>query len=248
MKIENKLYYLPINTLINKLTFNKLLSFISIENKEQIKRYHFDIDKKLKLYSDVMVRIIVCQMFGLNNSEIVFEKEEHGKPYIKGVNNFHYNISHTRNAIVIAVSEFSVGVDIEKIKKTDLKIANRFFTINEREYINQNDQEKDKLFYEIWTKKEAYIKYIGKGLAMSLNSFDVLDSKISNHIYTFEKDDYIISTCSEYQYQKHKIIELIENQVEKVAYSWLAKENPSQLLCPTNNGFIRKLGETKKAD
>jgi len=213
MKINNKLYYLPINTLINETSFNKLLSFISNESKEKIKRYHFDIDKKLKLYADIMIRIIACRTLYIKNSEIIFEKEEYGKPHIKGVDDFYYNISHTRNAIVIAVSEFPVGVDIEKVKESDLKIANRFFTENEREYLKKNALDINRLFYEIWTKKEAYIKYTGKGLVMPLKSFDVLDAYISSHIYTIEKDDYIISVCSELPYQQYEIIEWSENQL-----------------------------------
>ncbi len=151
------------------------------------------------------VRAFACKKLGIKNSEIVFEKGKHGKPYIKRYPNFHYNISHTRNAIAVVVSDNPVGIDIEKIRKAELQIANSFFTKTEQEYINEFSSKADKRFYKIWTKKEAYIKYIGKGLLMPLNSFNTLDETISQQLQTFEKGEYMISVCGEHLNEKHEI-------------------------------------------
>lgn len=157
----DKLYFLSITDQM-KQQFNYLLRFVSNGNQQQIRQYHFDIDRKLSLYFDLLVRTIANQTLDIKNNDIVFEKEKHGKPYIKGYPKFYYNISHTRNAIVRVVLNSPVGVDIEKIRKTEYGIAKRFFTANEQLYIEQAGLGSDNRFYEIWTKWESYIKCHGK--------------------------------------------------------------------------------------
>lgn len=209
-----KIFYLRLTDQIEQHSFSRLLNLVSSEKQEQVKRYHYEIDKKLSLYSELLVRGIACCMLDMNNNQIIFQKEEYGKPYIKDYPNFYYNLSHTRNAIAVAIADVPVGVDIEKIRKNEMGIANRFFTTNEQAYIDKHDSEKDQRFCEIWTKKEAYIKYHGKGLTMPLNSFDTLKTDIDAKISTLQIDDYIISVCDQNQKSKFEIITLTEEQVE----------------------------------
>ena len=209
------LLYIKISDTINVSCFNRLLSCVSKKKQEQVQRFHHDIDKKLSLYSEIAVRAIICQTLNVSNHEIVFVQTQYGKPYLEGYPDCHFNLSHTRNAIAVIISDKPAGVDIEKIAAADLQIAKRFFTENEAAYIETTDIGKDKRFYEVWTKKEAYIKYKGKGLSMALNSFDVLCDTISKQIQTFQINDYIISACGEYS--EFQIIEISEMDVERMA-------------------------------
>ena len=220
-KLKDILYYLPLNKLITECIFTELFNLISYKKQEKIKCYHFDIDKKLSLYSDLLVRVIACENLYVNNSDLLFHESKYGKPYIKGYPDFHYNISHTRNAIVLVISTTPVGVDIEKIKKAALSIAKRFFAANEQDYIFKDNNDFCKRFYEVWTKKEAYIKYIGKGLSIPLNSFDILDENISKQIHTYERNDYIISVCSKSPNPNFNVIELSEIDLENLAIKCL---------------------------
>jgi len=173
---------------------NKLLSLVSNERQERVKKFRFDIDRKLCLYSELLVRYQACRELGIPNEKIIFERNKNGKPFLLSYPEFQFNISHTRNAIAVAISNSEIGVDIESIKPNDLAIANRFFTLSEQDYITSHDNP-DYAFYEVWTKKEAYIKYIGTGLSTPLNSFDVLDNQIKSMFQTFATKTYIISTC-----------------------------------------------------
>jgi len=219
----NDLYFLGINDIINVDNFNQLLTFVSKEKQEQIKRFRFDIDKKLCLYSQLLVRTEICKTLNIRNGEFFFVKNEYGKPHLKNYPNFHFNLSHTRNAIAVAIFDKPVGVDVEKIRNADLKIAKRFFAESEFAYIVKSEIGTDKRFYDVWTKKEAYIKYVGKGLSIPLNSFDVLCTDISRQTQTFEKDGYIISVSSESQNQRFDIIELYEGTIETKAIELLGK-------------------------
>ncbi|MDC7734552.1 MULTISPECIES: 4'-phosphopantetheinyl transferase family protein [Bacillus] len=194
-------------------------TFVSNEKQEKIKRYRFDIDKKLSLYAELLTRTIICRNMDIENKDIVFDITYYGKPMLRSVSKFEFNISHTRNAIAVAISDYPIGVDIELIKNAELNIAERFFNNNEISYITENTSYQDKRFYEIWTKKEAYIKCIGKGLSMNLNSFNSLDHKIPSYFYNVNRAEYVISVCN--GMREIELIELSERDIEDQSLSVL---------------------------
>ncbi len=191
----------------------RLLRFVSEEKRRRLENYHFPIDRKLSLYAELLVRVQAAALLGLHNSDIVFNTNKYGKPYLKDNPDFHFNFSHTRNAIMVAFSDNEIGVDIERIRPCDLKIAKRFFTPDETEYI-QESCDIDKAFYEIWTKKEAYIKNIGTGLSTRLHSFNILHPSIKPTFCIFEKDEYFISACSKsFVSESPAFVVLTENEL-----------------------------------
>lgn len=221
-----EIYFLRVDEYLNKMHFQKLLSFIPDQKKKELKELKWDIDKKLKLYSEILVRILICKKVHIRNFQIELKRSEYGKPYLSGYNNFYFNVSHTRNAIVVVVSDKEVGIDIEKIGEVDFKIVNRFFSTNEKRYVVDDSTYINKHFFEIWTQKEAYLKYIGKGLSIPLKSFDVTDKKISERIYNFEIENYIISICSEYVNSTYNIRKLNEKNIGEIA-----EKNLESLFC-----------------
>lgn len=153
----NMLYFIKINKTINADIFSQLLALVSSKRQEKISEFRFDIDQKLSLFSELIVRALICQTTNLKNDHIIFTENQYGKPYLIGHPNFHFNISHTRNAIAVVVSNKPIGVDIERIGEADIEIAKRFFTDNEFNYITALSESQNESFYKIWTKKEAYI-------------------------------------------------------------------------------------------
>ena len=83
-----------------------------------------------------------------------------------------FNNTHSGNWVMSCVSDKFVGIDVEEIKNIDIKIANRFFHVDEYRIIMEAENRK-KIFYDFWTKKESFIKAVGCGLSMSLGSFCV---------------------------------------------------------------------------
>ena len=99
-------------------------------------------------------------------------KGEKGKPYIQGVN-IHFSISHSENIWICAVCDKNVGADIQKIRKSRYRdIADRFFTKAEKEYVDAFGEEG---FFEIWVRKEAYVKYTGSGMGQGFSTFSVAE-------------------------------------------------------------------------
>lgn len=165
---------------------------VLFERLAMIKLYCAEIDNA-KSYSKSFAKIILGKSLKADNNSLVIEEDEFGKPYLRDYVDTHYNISHTKGAIVCAVADKPVGVDIEKVRKISKSIVERYFTKNEQNYVLSYLENQDERFTEIWTKKEAYVKWLGKGLAFPFGSFDVLQKEI----YSFSYKTYYISICSD---------------------------------------------------
>lgn len=115
--------------------------------------------------------------------DIHFQQGEFGKPYIQCP--IEFNLSHSNDCVLLAVSPQAVGIDIEWCGRAMevMSLAERFFTPQEADYLSQLPANEQLLgFLQIWVLKEAYIKYTGQGLHCSLKSFAVLPSNPSNTI------------------------------------------------------------------
>ena len=106
----------------------------------------------------------------LGREDAVVTRTEKGKPVVDGVC---ISVSHSVDTFALLVSESNVGVDIQYARnvKSD-RIAARYFSDREAAYIEE-DESGDR-FFEIWTRKEAYSKYTGKGLEQIMGKVEVL--------------------------------------------------------------------------
>lgn len=175
-----------------KLGFNpqddnlsKLIMWVSDEKRNRINRYHRFMDKKRTLFGDILVRYLMCKKLKLKNSELMFDKGKYGKPFLIN-SNVHFNISHSGEWVVCAVHSFPLGIDIELVKPIDLSIAMKICTKDEYvRFVNKNDSERLQYFYDLWSIKESYVKAIGKGLYVPL---DTLSVSICNDNITVKLD------------------------------------------------------------
>ena len=113
--------------------------------------------------------------------------ESNGKPFFEDYPDFYFNISHSENLIAVAVADSPVGVDIEKKRDANLKIAERFFSEREKDFAKDSDS-----FFYVWTRKEALLKKTGEGLK-DISKAQVLENI---EIKTFEENEFILSVCS----------------------------------------------------
>lgn len=110
-----------------------------------------------------------------------------GKPVFRDKAEVHFSISHAGGAAVLAFGDRPSGVDIEYVKRADMKVAKRFFRQEEYEYIlGQEEAGRADAFCRIWTGKEAVVKASGKGLSMPLDSFSVLGDTTECSGYVYE--------------------------------------------------------------
>lgn len=147
--------------------------------------------------SEKFARFVLEKYLDEDGNKVKISRNQYGKPYLVEYSNIHFNISHTKGAIACVVSDRPVGVDIERIRKIDFRVVRYFFSQQEKDYVLADPENTDFRFTEVWTKKEAYLKFVGKGISVPVevfNVFQVLDTNIM--INSILLDKYIISTCS----------------------------------------------------
>jgi phosphopantetheinyl transferase len=117
--------------------------------------------------------------------------DENKKPW---ADNCFVSISHSKDMVAVCKSDKPVGIDVE-FMTTDRdykKIANRFYKGKELEYFNAAPTAE--VFYEIWTKKEAYSKISGQGTIEIFEGFDVF-SLDDYDFHTEYIDNFALSFC-----------------------------------------------------
>lgn len=184
---EIYLYAVNIEDMVSEHILATFLKIISEERKCKASRFIDFSDKVRSIVGEVILRYALWQQYGMSEQNIKFSYNEYGKPNLKGIENIFFNISHSGVWVFCAIGTVPLGVDIEKITTVDIKIAQRFFSKNEYKYLQKQPIEKRAMeFFKIWTLKESYIKEIGKGLSIPLNSF----------FFDFNEDEIIV--CDQY--------------------------------------------------
>lgn len=207
-----ELYAVNITKIFNNILQEMLLSYIDNEKRNKLSKYKHKEDMIRALSADVLIRSIACHKFNISNAELFYEYNIYGKPRLNLDNNFCFNVSHSGNWVVAAVDDLQIGIDIEEVNSVEYEdISQEFFTKDEYTWLlSKNNEERNEAFYKLWTVKESYVKMIGKGLAIPLNSFsadfdlgdiisikDVINSKIqaTSKIIKFD-ENYLLSICS----------------------------------------------------
>ncbi|ADL51915.1 4'-phosphopantetheinyl transferase family protein [Clostridium cellulovorans] len=204
-----RVFAINIKEKIGSKEFSTLCKYVSKEKKERINRFLRYEDRVRGLFADLIIRYLIASEYRINNEEIKFIYNEYGKPLIRVLDNVQFNVSHSGDWIVCAIGDSEVGIDVEKISKFDYDIVKRFFSNIEAEaFLEVPEENRKELFYELWTSKESYIKAVGKGLSIPLNSFSVLNYSVEATKDNVEKidgwtlkplnldEDYKLTMCS----------------------------------------------------
>lgn len=170
--------------------YEHLLRLLPLDKQSKLRQYKRFEDSMRGLVAEMLIRNIIKQKNLRNDYQYNFATNTFGKPYLPDVENFKFNLSHSEDWVVCAVDENQIGIDIEKEKVLDLQIAYQFFTKKECDYIFSLKNHQLPRFFEIWTLKESYIKAVGLGLTIPLNSFSIiLDSNDSSIGFESESND-----------------------------------------------------------
>ncbi|MCL6454188.1 MAG: 4'-phosphopantetheinyl transferase superfamily protein [Alicyclobacillus sp.] len=151
------------------------LEFLSEDKQKRVSRCMHPMTRRQVLVADLFVRAVLGRHLNVTNRQLAFERNEYGKPSLRGISHVHYNVSHSHEWILCAVGTVEVGVDIQYMQPFDHRTVHRYLHPAEQEDIAGQDGAAQQLerFYAIWTRKESYVKALGRGLAEPFSSFCV---------------------------------------------------------------------------
>lgn len=166
------IYIADTDVLEDRELFEKKLLLISPERRAALAKLRFDKDRRLSLGAGLLFNKALAG-FGIDAAKACIVRGEHGKPNLKEYPEVFFNLSHSESRAMCVVSDCEAGCDVERITGSRIRVAERFFTAEEQNYINAGSAGEEERFFRIWTLKESFIKATGGGLSVPLNSFTV---------------------------------------------------------------------------
>lgn len=164
----------------NEASTKRDILVLSEDERERANRYRFEKDKLLFIFRRSLLRKLLHLYTGQRAPEIRFDYGKYGKPCLKdskGKKICSFNSSHSREKVLFAFcASGPVGVDLEYMRRElDFNgITKRFFSKSEQSaFFSLPEASRTEAFFNCWTRKEAFIKAIGKGLSIGLGMFDV---------------------------------------------------------------------------
>jgi 4'-phosphopantetheinyl transferase len=173
----------------------ELRGVLTVDELDRANRFSFEKDRQRFIAARATLRFILSRYLTIYPGHLRFYYNQYGKPFLAPEFSAHllnFNLSHSGSMALYAITRtIEIGVDVERVR-SDFEyeeIAERFFSANEAAILRTIPTEKKlDAFYHCWTRKEAYIKAHGKGLSLSLDSFDVSFAPWEPSILLITKD------------------------------------------------------------
>lgn len=136
------------------------------------------------------------QTVGLCEKQAVIALGEHGKPYLAEHPRWHFSLSHSGEWAVCALSDAPIGVDVERYRPLSyLALSRRYFTLAETEQLHEcGDEEREALFFRLWTEKESVLKAIGRGLPALSQCEKFIEQ--GYRVRSYPLNGYALSVCT----------------------------------------------------
>lgn len=184
----------------------ELYSIIPKEKKLLAERFYYDNDRHRTVLAYALLFYLVKTNFGIDTFTLYYN--EYGKPYISEYSDIYFNISHSGDWAVCGIADDEIGIDIEKINKTQnidvlCGAAEHIFTEPEQIYLQSDSIHFYDRFFRMWTAKEAMVKCSGCGLSGALEYQLILkpDGELISENNNFQIrqinmfNDYSMSIC-----------------------------------------------------
>ena len=180
-------YYLAFNSK-HLYSMEKCYSAITQEEKQKSQCFKQEIHQRNYLITHAYLRLILSQYYPeIAPKKWEFVINEFGKPRLSDSHGItlHFNLSHTDKGVAFIFTFLGAcGIDIEEPKKISLDNGLIDVVLSENEKnVYMASSKKTRLFYRIWTLKEAYIKALGQSLDL------VFGTSIYPNIRILESDD-----------------------------------------------------------
>jgi 4'-phosphopantetheinyl transferase len=144
---------------------------------ERALRFAFDRDRNRHVRARLALRALLASYLRVSPGEIAIHLDGHGKPGIDASHGLGFNLSHAGDLGLVAIGRAAhIGVDIEEmLPRSDMRaLAASLFTPGEQAALaGVDDAALTGPFLACWTRKEAFLKALGLGLAREPASVEV---------------------------------------------------------------------------
>jgi 4'-phosphopantetheinyl transferase len=153
---------------------------LSQEELDRAARFHFEHHRRRFIVAHAVLRSILGLYLRCLPADVSFCHGDQGKPSLpEGANagDIRFNLSHSGEGALLGVTRGrDIGIDLEQVRPMPNleELAGRFFAAGEvADLAAVAHSERCRAFFRCWTRKEAYIKALGLGLAFPLDRFRV---------------------------------------------------------------------------
>lgn len=168
-----KVYIADAMVLKDEQLYIRLYTGLDASRRAKADRFIFEKDKRLSVAAGALLQYALKME---NAREPSVNITPNGKPYLVGEDDLYFNLSHSEDMVMCAISEKEVGCDVEKKAELDYSVAKYVMTEYEldRIYGQKNYTEQQEMFYRLWTLKESYMKATGLGIQLEPKSFGII--------------------------------------------------------------------------
>ena len=176
MIVAMQIWYADIRQLEQWEGFERAKDCLSEERKRKLEKYKKKADVLRSAGAGFLLEYGL-RTYGLSEKEVKFSYVENGKPVLMDHPELYFNLTHSGDYVAAVFSDTESGIDIEQIQTGKHKVVERFFSEEEKSLFEKNWS--DDLFTKIWTRKESFIKAVGIGMRLPLDSFSTVGEMVT---------------------------------------------------------------------
>ncbi|MCO5248911.1 MAG: 4'-phosphopantetheinyl transferase superfamily protein [Chitinophagales bacterium] len=135
--------------------------FLPIQQQEYIQSFVQEKDLNAAFFGRLLIDYVLKRhRLQFDWNQFALSKKE--KPYFQNAD-FHFNISHSGEYVVLALHDTTIGIDIEKERNVKIDLFHKQFNTQEFQQIKSSSNPLQQ-FFHFWSIKEAAIKADGRGV------------------------------------------------------------------------------------
>jgi 4'-phosphopantetheinyl transferase len=165
---------------LNADTLRRLQEALAPDERARASRFAFPRDRDHFTAARGILRELLGQYLNQAPAAVTFDYGPRAKPALRAVDSgslLRFNLSHSHGLALYAFTRgHDVGIDLELIRPNfgGEELARRYLSKRElAELLALPPELRPTGFFVCWTQKEAYVKALGEGLQIPLDSFDV---------------------------------------------------------------------------
>lgn len=173
---DNQIHIWRLQLKQNSQQIAKLAKLLDQKEQDRAERFKVEPARNNFIIARGTLRSLLAQYLHSDPKGIIFQQNSYGKLFIE-TDLLQFNISHSGDyALFIFAKNYQVGIDVEHVRDNFdyIAIAQKFFSPQEIiDLLAAPKEQQLYAFFNCWSRKEAFIKGIGKGIFFALDKFAV---------------------------------------------------------------------------